>query len=165
MSRIVSRVLFSSAVVSLWVVALAAQVTTLDTWFDLEKCSYCKTWAAQPGLCEHEREEIVNLSNGIVWITYVEPAYRKQYGLMQAAEAKVSDDLSAGKPVTLCQPCSMLNNWAEKGVHMESVHASDAELTLLTSADTTLVRQLQDFGKIAISKWDAAKAQYKKGRK
>ena len=135
-------------------------------WFDYRNCDFCKQWAMQPGLIEHSHDECHNISDGIIWVESVDAGYRNQYAKTLAAEQNVLSDLQAGKPVSMCRYCSAINDFSRKGVRIESV-SSDAgeEITIYTSSDSTLVKQIQSFGLQAIGELARANAAFVAGQK
>lgn len=134
--------------------------TTLKDWFDYHNCDFCKQWAAQPGLIAHARDEYRPISDGILWITYVENDFRDEFAKMQAAEDQVSRDLADGESVRLCQFCSRISDFSDHGVRIEMVAGSDAFVTIFTSTDTALVRSLHEFGAQAVAEEAIANAAY-----
>ena len=138
----------------------AVCAATLPDWFDYQGCDFCKQWGSDPGLIAHTRDECRNISDGIVWITYVEREYAARFAKVQEAEERVNKELEAGKPLNLCQYCSRISSFGAKGVRIESVEGTDAFITLYTSKDTTIVRQLHEFGTQAIVEEAKANASF-----
>ena len=142
--------------------------TVLPDWYDYVKCDFCKEWGAHPGLIAHSLDESRPISDGIVWITTVEKEYRADFRRVQKAEAQVADDMGHGKSVQLCQACKRLVDFGAAGVRIESVDGTNATVTIFTSSDTSMVRQLHEFGVTAIAEETNANAKFlasKKGMK
>ncbi len=141
-----------------------ADDNALPTWFDYEKCDFCRCWGAEPALVAHTREEFRPLSDGIVWITYIDKDYRPTFTKVMAAEAKVVEDLNAGEKLTVCQYCAAVNSFGKKGVRIEGVEGSDAIVTLYTSTDSSMVRELQAFGARAVEEEAKANGEFLKSK-
>lgn len=145
------------------VLVIAAGVIGGDAsigWFDYKNCDFCKQMAAQPGLVAHTRDECVNVSNGIVWITYIDKNYRAKYDIARKAEDSIVAAWQAGKPVNMCEYCKQIGGFVQKGVHMEGAPAGGVALTLYTSPDSTTVQELQAFGQKAIAESAKANAKF-----
>lgn len=155
------RISFTIVVSILFLGALPAlAATVLPTWFDYEQCDFCKAWGHQPGLIAHTHEEVHNISDGIVWFTSVDKAYRDKFTAAMAEEQRTMDDMQAGKSLTLCQYCNRISQFAQKGVRIETVEGSDAVITLYTSTDSALVSDLQRFGVQAMAEEATANASF-----
>lgn len=144
----------------LMMASMSAMADDSIGWFNYQSCDFCKQWATQPGLIAHAKDECLNLSNGIIWMTTVEPAYRHKFEIVQAAEDSVAMALQAGKPGRLCEFCRGIGGFLDKGVHMESVPASGAWLIVFTSSDTSIVNAMHDFGAKAMAEEAKANATY-----
>jgi hypothetical protein len=138
--------------------ALAGQ--RLEGWFDYEHCAYCRAWAAQPGLVAHSHDEAHELSDGIVWVTTIDNGYEDAFAKALKAEDSVTAELNAGKDLPLCRYCATIGDLAHEGARIEAVPCHSALVTIYSSADTSVVRQLREFGVTGTAKIAQANAGY-----
>ncbi len=136
-------ILALTAVVAFAFIAKAAD----EPWFDLEKCAFCKTLAAQPGLLEHMKTEYHNTKTGIVSVTYIDKAYEPAFAKAQESMGKVVADLSAGKEVEMCKHCSTIGSFYAMGLMPETIKSDKCIISIYSSPDAAVVTKLQDFGK------------------
>ena len=136
-------ILALTAVVAFAFIARAAD----EPWFDLEKCAFCKTLAAQPGLLDHMKTEYHNTKNGIVSVTYIEKAYEPAFAKAQESMGKVIADLSAGNHVDMCKHCSTIGEFYGMGIMPDTIKSEKCIIVVYSSTDAAAVTKLQDFAK------------------
>jgi hypothetical protein len=148
---------------SLFIVFMAVSLfgaTILKDWFDYKNCDFCKQWGNDPGLIAHTHDECRNLTDGILWITHIDKGYHDRFANVVAAEVKVGEELTAGKPLKLCQYCNRIAEFTANGVRIESVEGIDVFITLYTSTDTMQVSKLHEFATQAIAEEIKANAAF-----
>lgn len=133
--------------ISLVLLGVFAMATDPEPWFDTQKCEFCKRLAAQPGLIEHMNHKYFNLHNGILSVSHIDHDYQGAFAKAQESFKEVIKDLQAGKQVTMCRHCSTLGSFYGMGVMPDEVKSGDEIYVVYTSADTSIVRKLQEFGK------------------
>ena len=115
-------------------------------WFDMENCAMCKNLYAQKGLVDHIMWEQHAISNGVVSVTTVEPAYLAKYRTahidMMAAGKKMQD----GEMLPMCGSCTALGACMMKGLNMEYVETSAGDVMIMTSDNPELVKEVQAWG-------------------
>jgi hypothetical protein len=132
-----------TAVVALAFVAQAAD----EPWFDMEKCGFCKTIAAQPGLLDHMKTEYHNTQNGIISVTYLDKAYEPAFAKAQENMKPVIADVMAGKPVEICKHCSTIGGFYQMGIMPDTIKSEKCIIVVYSSPDADKVAKLQDFAK------------------
>ena len=141
------RTLLSLAAMLLLVCVVVVMAQEAEKpWFDGQNCAFCKEIASQPGLMEHMRHEYHNVGAGILTVSYIDKEFQDEFKASQVGMQKVVADLQAGKQVPMCQHCEKIGYFMMKGVKMEGIHSADAEIVLYSSTDTTMVKELQEFG-------------------
>jgi hypothetical protein len=118
-----------------------------EPWFDLEKCGFCKPFAAQPGLLDHMKTEYHNTKTGIMSVTYVDKAYEPAFAKAQAGMAPVVADKMAGKPVYSCKHCTAVGEFYQMGLISDTIKSEKCIITLYSSTDADTVAKLQEFAK------------------
>jgi hypothetical protein len=133
------------AVVCLAALAFAGDSTS-KPWFDLEKCAFCKTLNAEPGLLEHMKHDYHNIESGLLCVTNIDkefqPAFERAHGNMM----KVVADLQAGKDVYFCEHCTQMGEFHNMNVKFEDVKTGFGSVMLWTSAEPEVIAKLQAFG-------------------
>ncbi len=137
-------ILLTICLILLGVIAMA---TDPEPWFDTQKCEFCKAFAAQPGLLEHMHHQYYNLHNGLMSVSHIDHDFQPAFANAQGALKGVVKDLQAGKQVAMCRHCSTLGSFYGMGVMPDEIKAGDEIYVVYTSTDTSVVRQLQEFGK------------------
>jgi hypothetical protein len=116
-------------------------------WFDPVNCAFCKQFANEPGLLNHMHHEYHQLHNGMMQITHVDAEFEAAFTKAQVGVGTVVRDMQAGKPVTTCRHCSAQGALFKAGVMPDLVKRGDDYFIIFTSSDTTLIKQIQEFGK------------------
>ncbi|MEW6411719.1 MAG: hypothetical protein AB1483_04500 [Candidatus Zixiibacteriota bacterium] len=133
------------------VVFLASYVVVLsgeEAWMDLKNCEMCKPIMDQdPALMRNMTWEHHNLSNGLVSVSTVAPAYLSSYNKAGEKMTKVMEKLERGEQVMLCNMCSEMSQIMKSGkVKYESVMTSRGSVCLTTTEDPKLLTRLQQWG-------------------
>ena len=114
-------------------------------WFDMENCSFCKPMMAKPGLIENIKWETVKLCNGIATLETVAAEKLADYRVVVKEIDEMTKRLQKGEKMELCGFCLAMGALIEKGVHYEYVPTSSGGLTLLTSSDSTMQKEISAF--------------------
>jgi len=116
-------------------------------WFDLEKCSFCKSLTAQPGLLEHTAWEQYPITNGIVSVTTVDPEFVKAFEVAHAEMEKTGQRMMKGEQAYTCGSCTAMGAILMKGIHHENVMTSHGSVWIATSDSPEVVAELQGWAK------------------
>jgi hypothetical protein len=129
------------------VVVLAAGVLVAgdqgQAWFDLEGCSMCKNFAAEPGLMEHIEWENHMISDGVMTVSIVDEEYRDAMKRAEKNMAAVGEKLAAGEQLPLCGFCTSYGKLVMAGVKIEQVDTDFGAVVLMTSSDPKVVEMIQ----------------------
>lgn len=118
-----------------------------DSWFDMEHCSFCKTMLEDPELIHHMTWEQYPISDGIISLTTVDPAYTKSFETCTAKMEKLSQQLQQGKQMPLCNSCMAFGAIMMKGPKSEQIMTQHGEVWMVTSGDPEVVKELQNWAK------------------
>ena len=138
MKRIVACVLMLSVIGA--VPALAGDTP----WFDFENCSMCKPVMAIPGLMDHMSWEVHELSNGMLQIGTVDPAFSAQFATACQGMDEVKAKLMAGEQLPLCGMCQSVGALMMEGATMEEVMTKNGYAAVMTSSDAKVVAKIHD---------------------
>ena len=132
----------------LTVAAFAVTAAAADeSWFDLEKCDFCKEIAKQPGLLDHMKTEYHDTKTGVISVTYIEKDYEAAFAKAQTGIRQVVADKVAGKPVVACKHCTAIGDFYGMGIMPESIKSEKCIIVIYSSSDPAAVTKLQEFGK------------------
>jgi hypothetical protein len=116
-------------------------------WFDFEKCAFCSQLAKYPGLFPNMKSEFHSISNGLVTVVHVDSAYREAYEKAQTDMLKVAQNAqTTGTIPYMCGHCAGWAAFMMIGVKQEIVRTEFAEIVIMTSNDSLMVKKLQEFG-------------------
>jgi hypothetical protein len=138
--------LVTLAVLALAAAAFASDESTAKPWFDLEKCGFCKAFAAQPGLLDNMKHHSYDVNNGVLMVNQIPKEFQPAFKIAQADMQKVVADLQAGKDIYKCEHCTQIGEFYKMNVRAEEIHADFGDIVLMTSSDPAVVTKLQAFG-------------------
>lgn len=134
------RILLLSFALLLVAGALNASETP---WFDMANCSMCKNLYAQEGLIDHIMWEQHAISDGVVSVTTVEPAYLAKYRTAHIDMLAAGKKMQGGEMMPMCGSCMALGACMMKGLQMEYVETSAGDVMIMTSDNPELVKEVQ----------------------
>jgi hypothetical protein len=107
-------------------------------WFDMENCAFCKPVMDQPGLMDN-----------MVWehVTTVKPEYMDAYKKAMSGIDEVQKKLAAGETVPMCGMCQSMGALMAKGAKVQHIPTMVGSVTLMTSSDAAVVKEIQDWAK------------------
>lgn len=124
---------------------------TPSGWFDMENCVFCQNLTNQPGLLEHARWESLPISDGMMTVMTVEPAYAdamaKASAAMEATAARMHSGQMDMSKVKMCGMCQAYGGVMMAGVQPEMVKGQVAEITLMRSTDPKVVEKLHEMAR------------------
>ena len=129
---------------TLLVVMLAVALMAADEkpWFDMEKCGYCCVLMKNPELLPNTDWEHHKISNGVMSVTTVKQAYKKDWDEAMAAMIAIGKKAEAGEVVHMCGMCESMGALIMKGARMESVDTKHGNVLLLISDDPAVVAEI-----------------------
>ena len=133
---------------ALSLLAIMAVSGEKGAWFDMENCEMCKPLMEQdPALLENTVWEHHEISNGLVSVTTVAPAFRAHYEKAGQRMSEVEKKLMSGEEVKLCNMCVAMGEMLNTGkVAMEHVMTSTGSVYLTTSDDPAMITEIQKWG-------------------
>jgi len=118
-------------------------------WFDMENCAFCKNLSKDPQLMKNMSWEHHDISNGVATITVVKPEFKKSYLEAQAAMMDVGKKMQSGElkmaDVKMCGHCQNYGKLMMMGAKMEHVQGTFADVTLMTSDNPEMVKEIKAF--------------------
>lgn len=137
-----------TALISVLVLLLALPLIAQDekTWFDTEKCAFCKEFAAQDGLMDNVSHEYHNIAKGMTSIMYINDGYWDEFQAAQKGMQKVMGSMQSGEMPYMCGHCEKIGYFAMKGVTMDEITSKDCVIVIYQSDDPATVAELQAFG-------------------
>lgn len=117
-------------------------------WMDMKNCEMCKPVMEQdPNLMKNMTWEHHNISNGLVSVSTVTPAYMAHYKKAGEKMKMVTEKLQKGTDVKLCNMCVAMSDMLKTGkVKNEHIMTSNGSVALMTSEDPRVVRAIQQWG-------------------
>ena len=141
---------FALVLVSLALVCWAGTAILAQTekpWFDNANCSFCQFLTKDPKLMENMSWEHLDISNGLLIVTVVNPEFRKPYLEAMEGMSKLGDEMMAGKKdVTMCGHCEYYGKLMMSGAKFEYVEAKAGDIVLLTSDNPEILKMIKEFG-------------------
>jgi hypothetical protein len=129
------------------------------TWFDTEKCAFCRQVGQQAGLLESMKTEYHDARTGIISVAYVGDDHWDEFGKARQGMQKVAEEMQSGTMPYMCGHCETLGSFYGRGVQIESIRSEKCILSLYSSADSGMVAELQAFGRRCAAesaRWRAA---------
>lgn len=118
-------------------------------WMDMKNCDMCKSLTQEdPALLKNMTWEVHEISDGVVSVSTVAPAFAEHYKRASERMAKVEEKLKKGDEVSLCNMCNEMGGILQTGkVKTEHVNTINGYVGLTTSDDPAMIAQIQDWGK------------------
>ena len=136
------------------VVAVAAFVIADDKpWLDLENCDICKGMMAQEGLMDNMTWDHYLTKNGMMSVTTIADGYREKFDASMATMNKTVEKMKAGEKTNLCGFCTKHGELAKAGVNMEHFSTKAGEVSLMTSSDEKMVKEIHAFGQKTLDEY------------
>lgn len=125
----------------------AAVVADEESWFDFERCIYCRELAAVPGLLRHMDHELYDLNRGAISITTVAPEYLDSYREAVDKMMVVGKEIAEGKHKNayVCGHCRFFSLMIMQGVDIERVMTKSGEIMVMTSDDSTKIELIHKY--------------------
>jgi hypothetical protein len=117
-------------------------------WFDMANCVMCKNVASEPAMMDNMSWEHHPIGNGVVSVTTVAPEYLDNYRKVTMKMHETGMKMQKGEiePKT-CGSCTALGMCMMKGLKMEPVMTSVGSVTLFTSDNPDVVKEVQAWAK------------------
>jgi len=125
----------------------AAVIADEDSWFDTERCIYCRELAAVPGLLTHMDHELYDLKKGAISITTVAPEYLDSYREAVDKMMVVGKEIAEGKHKNayVCGHCRFFGLMIMQGVDIERIMTKSGEIMVMTSDDSTKIELIHEY--------------------
>ena len=115
-------------------------------WFDMENCAFCKNMVKDQGLLTHTSWEHHNINNGIVSVSTVTDDYLPAFRTAMEGMEKVGESMKKGEMPMMCNMCKAMGALMQKGATYQSIMTKHGSVTLMTSADPEVVKEIQAWG-------------------
>jgi len=115
-------------------------------WFDMANCGFCKHLLEQPDFLDHTTWEHYNITNGLVTVSTVDREYLDAYHKVSQAMKETSEKMQKGEAVHMCGMCTAMGALLQKGVTMDYVETERGNITVMTSDNPELVKEIQAWG-------------------
>jgi len=143
--KLTKIIMIFAAVMVLASVSIAADE---KPWFDMKNCAFCKNLTTDPNLLKNMSWEHYDISNGVMVITCVTPAYKESYKNAMAAMQKIGEEMQKGKTdVPMCGHCQAYGALMMAGAKFEYVPAKVGDIVTITSDKPELLAQIKSYGK------------------
>jgi hypothetical protein len=137
------------ALASIAIVALLAVVVSASEdkpWFDLEKCAFCKTLTAEPGLLDHMKSHFYDINNGVLSVTEVDKEFQPAFKRAQENMQKIIAGMANGNIPYMCQYCTKVGTFQMMGVKTSEVPTDFGTVVVWSAPDSSIAGQLRAFG-------------------
>jgi hypothetical protein len=111
-------------------------------WFDLQNCAMCKHLAAEEGLMDAMHWEIHKIDNGMLTVATIPENMKAKFKKAEAAMAKTAKEMESGKELPLCGFCEAYGKLMAAGVKTQEFKGEAANVSLITSDDPAVVKQI-----------------------
>jgi len=115
-------------------------------WFDFENCVFCKNLSEDPGLLDACSWENHKISNGSMNIMVVPAEYKESMAAAMVKMTETGEKMHSGEinPMTasMCEHCKAYGAVMMSGANMESIDGAGATVSLMTSDDPAVVKQI-----------------------
>ncbi len=116
------------------------------SWFDMEKCAMCKNLMDDPDLMHNMSWNHYEISNGLVSITKVDPAYLNSYKKARVQMNEIGERMAKGEKFDYCNMCNSLGGLFQDGAKWESVESDNVFVSIVTSDNPQVVEQIHKWG-------------------
>lgn len=136
------KAVFVSLLACLCLGLAVGQAGAEKPWLDPPNCDMCKGMVAEPGLMEHMSWENYAVSNGMLSLCTVDPAYAKAYEKAMMHMEETKKKLMAGEKLNLCGCCTSIGELAMAGAVMNEVATKGGHAMIMTSSDEALIKKI-----------------------
>ena len=157
------RLSIAVVVAALALVGSAGLITAEETeWFDLS-CGICKNMAAEEGLMDNIKWETHLIENGSLSVMQVAKGYQEKMERAHKQMMESSEKLQRGEKMHLCGFCQSYGKLMMSGVKTEEIDSAAGHITLMTSDDAAVVKQIKTHAKRTIDEYEKWQAESSKG--
>ncbi|MDF1545098.1 MAG: hypothetical protein P1R58_08350 [bacterium] len=126
------------------ILAFALTVTAEDApWFDMENCSFCSDMDQE--MMMKLGWEHYNIENGSMTVSTIPREYTEEWEKVRAGWKAKGEKMMAGEKMPLCGMCTAMGGLMMKGVKSEEVKWSMGYISLMTSDDPAIVKEVHAF--------------------
>ena len=125
-----------------------------SAWFDLENCAICKHMANEEGLIESMDWETHLIENGALTIIVVPESKVAAFERAEKQMHETGAMLHGGEKMHLCGFCQSFGMLMMSGANVEKVNGNAARVTLMTSADSEVVKKIQAHAQKTIDEYN-----------
>jgi hypothetical protein len=133
---------------SLLVMTLAVTAgTDEDSWFDMENCALCQNLMAEEGLIENMKMDNYVIATGWMVVAQIPEEYKAAHANAKKNMEKTVQKMMGGEEMHICNFCTSYGALMMAGAQMESFESGGAEISLATSTDPAVIKQIQKHAK------------------
>jgi hypothetical protein len=136
-------------ILTLFIAALALSfcyAADEGSWFDMQNCEYCKHLLEDPQLMNNMTWEHKSISNGMISIAKVQPAYLESYKKARAKMDAVSQRIMGGENVHICNMCKGMLSIQKAGANMNLVESDNVFIAVTTAENPEVVGMIHSWG-------------------
>jgi len=140
---------FSRIIMIFAAVMVLASISMADEkpWFDMKGCAFCKNLTTDPDLMKNMTWDHYDISNGVMAVTCVTPAYKESYQKAMSAMQQVGEEMQKGKTdVPMCGHCQAYGGLMQAGAKFDYVPAKVADIMIITSDKPEVQTMIKKFG-------------------
>ena len=155
------RLSIALVVAALAVVGSAGLITAEETqWFDLT-CGICKNMAAEEGLMDNLKWETHLIENGSLSVMQIAKGYQEKMERAHKHMTEAGEKLKSGEQMHLCGFCQSYGKLMMSGVKTEEIDTAAGHISLMTSEDAAVVKQIQAHAQRTIDEYEKWQAESK----
>ena len=136
MKRIMAMAMVSVLIAS-W-----AMAGDTGSWFDMEKCEFCKPMMETKGLMSHMKWEHHNIADGTLSITKVDDDYVDAYKKAEAKMDVVAKRWMGGEKVYVCNMCKSMGAIMQAGAKTDNIESGNTFIQVTSSTDPEVVNMI-----------------------
>ncbi len=125
-----------------------------SAWFDLDNCAFCKQMSNEEGLIESMSWETHLIENGALTIIVVPESKVEAFERAEKHMHEMGAKIEGGEKMHLCGFCQSYGMLMMSGAKVEKVDGDAARVTLMTSADSEVVKKIQTHAQKTIDEYN-----------
>ena len=116
-------------------------------WFDMNDCDICKNFASMKHSMHKIKWENHLLDDGMISVSAMPEDMKDEMDKAKANMQKTIAKLEQGEQVDMCGHCHMMGKMMGLGAKFKQLETVGVEITIVTSSDPEVVKQIHAFAK------------------
>ncbi len=126
-------------------IASAQQSKSSIPWFDMKQCAFCKNMAPLESRMSEIACDTHKIDDGMLMVAYVPDDLKSALHSAHEKMMGTVKELESGKQLPMCGFCQKIGMFMAQGATMKKYQGDHGEVTLFTSDDPAVVKQLHEF--------------------